>query len=74
MVGQFESLGDPGDISVLAESWFSILLFGLRCWSRREDLNTPSADNGSAALLLSYTGSSRRDADRSRLRPVIYFA
>ncbi len=26
-------------------------------WSRREDLNTPSADYGSAALPLSYTGS-----------------
>ena len=27
-------------------------------WSRREDLNTPSADYGSAALALSYTGLS----------------
>jgi hypothetical protein len=25
------------------------------CWSRREDLNTPSADYNSAALPLSYT-------------------
>ena len=25
-------------------------------WSRREDLNAPSADYGSAALTLSYTG------------------
>lgn len=25
-------------------------------WSRREDLNTPSAENNSAALQLSYTG------------------
>jgi hypothetical protein len=27
-----------------------------RSWSRREDLNTPSADYNSAALTLSYTG------------------
>jgi hypothetical protein len=27
-----------------------------RNWSRREDLNTPSADYSSAALTLSYTG------------------
>ena len=29
----------------------------ISCWSRREDLNTPSADYGSDALALSYTGS-----------------
>lgn len=27
-----------------------------QAWSRREDLNAPSADYSSAALLLSYTG------------------
>jgi hypothetical protein len=51
--------------------------FKLNEWSRREELNTPSADYRSAALTLSYTGtllsqlnpivaSSEMDASQSR--------
>lgn len=38
----------------------------IKFWSRREDLNTPSADYNSAALTLSYTGKKRQPENRDR--------
>jgi hypothetical protein len=46
----------PGDVDRFHDSGSTLLRESARPWSRREELNTPSADYKSAALTLSYTG------------------